>query len=155
MTAMMKQSLFPEFDAMEKRFRRLWEGVPFVPAFMPGVTPAADVYETSTEYVVELEVPGYEQKDLGLEISGRTLVITGTLTELTDESREDVPGSRTARAQLRAYVRAPGRGRQRASLCDAREGRVEDPRTQGEDRRATQGRDHEGVIALPGGATSV
>ncbi len=42
-TMLMKQSLFPEFDAMEKRFHRLWEGVSFVPAFMPGVTPAADV----------------------------------------------------------------------------------------------------------------
>jgi HSP20 family protein len=88
MTTIMKQSLFPEFDAMEKRFRRLWEGVPFVPAFMPGVTPAADVYETPSEYIVELEVPGYEEKDLGLEISDSTLVITGTLTEVTDESEK-------------------------------------------------------------------
>ena len=86
--AIMKQSLLPEFDAMEKRFRRLWEGVPFVPAFMPGVTPAADVYETPTEYVVELEVPGYEEKDLTLEISDHTLQITGTLTEVTEEKEK-------------------------------------------------------------------
>ena len=62
MTTMLKQSLFPEFDAMEKRSRRLWEGVPFVPAFMPGVTPAADVYETASEYIVELEVPGTRRR---------------------------------------------------------------------------------------------
>jgi Molecular chaperone (small heat shock protein) len=88
MTIMMKQSLLPEFDAMERRFRRLWEGVPFVPAFMPGVMPAADVYETPTEYIVELEVPGYEEKDLSLEILDHTLAITGTLTEVTEEKEK-------------------------------------------------------------------
>jgi HSP20 family protein len=88
MTTIMRQSLFPEFDAMEKRFRRPWEGVPFVPAFMPGVMPAADVYETPTEYVVELEVPGYEEQDLGLEISDMTLVISGTFTKATHESEK-------------------------------------------------------------------
>jgi HSP20 family protein len=82
--AMLKQSLLPEFDAMEKSFRRLWEGVPFVPAFMPGVMPAADVYETPTEYVVELEVPEYEENDLVLEISDHRLVITGKLVEVVD-----------------------------------------------------------------------
>jgi HSP20 family protein len=84
--AIIKQSLFPELDAMEKRFRRLWEGVPFVPAFMPGVMPAADVYETPTEYVVELEVPGYEEKDLSLEISDHTLAVSGKLAGVIEET---------------------------------------------------------------------
>jgi HSP20 family protein len=82
--AMLKQSLLPEFDAMEKSFRRLWEGVPF----MSGLMPAADVYETPEEYVVELEVPGYEEKDLGLEISDHTLVITGTRAGAIDEQEK-------------------------------------------------------------------
>ena len=85
MTTNTRQSLFPELDAMERRFRHMWEGVPFLAAVMPGMTPAADVYETPTEYVVELEVPGYEEKDLGLEISDTTLVITGTLAAVADE----------------------------------------------------------------------
>jgi HSP20 family protein len=85
---LMKQSLLPELDQMERRFRRLWDGVPFVPAFMPGVTLAADVYETPTEYVVELEVPGYEEKNLGLEISDHTLQITGKLAEVTEEKEK-------------------------------------------------------------------
>ncbi len=84
----MIQSLLPEFDAMERRFRRLWEGVPFVPAFMPGVMPAADVYETPAEYVVELDVPGYEEKDLGIEISDHTLVVTGKLAEIVEEKEK-------------------------------------------------------------------
>ena len=86
--SMMKQSLLPDLDVMERRFRRLWEGVPFVPAFTPDVMPAADVYETPTEYVVELEVPGYEEKDLGLEISDHTLMITGTLAHVVEENEK-------------------------------------------------------------------
>jgi len=85
---LMKSSPLPEFDAMERRFRRLWESVPFVPAFMPGMAPAADVYETPTEYVVELEVPGFEEKELKLEIADGRLTIAGTLTEVTDESEK-------------------------------------------------------------------
>ena len=85
---LMKSPPLPEFDAMEKRFRRLWESVPFVPAFMPGAAPAADVYETPTEYVVELEVPGFEEKDLRLEIADSRLLVTGALTEVTDVSEK-------------------------------------------------------------------
>lgn len=88
MASMMRQSLLPELDAMEKRFRRLWEGAPFVPAFMTGGIPAADVYETPTEYVVELEAPGYEEEELTLEVSDHTLSITGKREEETEEEEK-------------------------------------------------------------------
>jgi len=48
----------PELDSMERRVRRLFEEIGFAPA----LAPAADVYETDDEFVVELEVPGYEEK---------------------------------------------------------------------------------------------
>jgi len=39
--------------------------------------PAADVYETPSELVLELEVPGFEEKQLGIKVSDHTLTITG------------------------------------------------------------------------------
>jgi HSP20 family protein len=49
------------------------------------LAPAADVYETPEELVFELEVPGYEEKELGLEVSDHMLTITGTHEETTEE----------------------------------------------------------------------
>jgi HSP20 family protein len=67
----------------------MFEGIPLMPAFLPqAVVPAADVYETPTEVVVELEVPGYEEKELGLELSDHTLTIKGTREELKEETEK-------------------------------------------------------------------
>jgi len=87
MATLMKPSLFPEVEAMERRFRRMLEGTPLT-AFVPTGLPAADVYETPREYVVELEVPGYQQKELAIEISDHTLTVTGTRDEATKETEK-------------------------------------------------------------------
>jgi HSP20 family protein len=76
LTTLVKQPLLPELDVMERRLRRMFE----VP-----MAPAADVYETPEEVVFELEVPGYEEKELGLEVSDHMLTITGTHSETTEE----------------------------------------------------------------------
>jgi HSP20 family protein len=91
MPTLVKQSLLPEFETMERRFRRMFEGMPLMPAFLPATaaTPAADVYETEREVVVEVEVPGYEQQELGLELSDHTLTVKGTRSELTDEREKN------------------------------------------------------------------
>jgi HSP20 family protein len=46
--------------------------------------PAADVYETPDEYVFELEVPGYEEQELGIELSDHSLTVKGSRTETMD-----------------------------------------------------------------------
>lgn len=56
-----------ELDRVERRMRRLFELE----------APATDLYETDTEYVVELEVPGYDRSELTVEISDHTLVVKG------------------------------------------------------------------------------
>jgi len=86
MTTLVKQPVLPEFDAMERSFRRMFEGIPLMPAFVSPVSPAADVYETPEELVLELEVPGYEEKELGLEIRDHRLVVTGDREELKEET---------------------------------------------------------------------
>lgn len=81
MTTMLKWSPLTELDSMERRMRRMFEGI----GFAPGLLPATDVYETDKEFVVELEVPGYEEKDLGIEVTDHTLTIKGEHEETKHE----------------------------------------------------------------------
>jgi HSP20 family protein len=82
--AIVKWEPWTDLDLMERRMRRFFDLAGFVPAPLP----AADVYETDGDFVVELEVPGYEQKDLELELTDHTLVVTGTLkTEKEGEEK--------------------------------------------------------------------
>jgi HSP20 family protein len=78
--------MLPELDAMERTFRRMFEGIPMMPAFVSPVAPAADVYETPEEIVFELEVPGYAEKELGLEVSDHRLTIKGERTEVEEKT---------------------------------------------------------------------
>ena len=73
MTTLVKWSPFRELDLMERRMRRLLDDVGFVPALLPAV----DVYETEHEFVLELEVPGYEEKELTIEALDHTVAIAG------------------------------------------------------------------------------
>jgi HSP20 family protein len=73
MTTLVKWTPFRELDLMERRMRRMLEDVGFGPITMP----AADIYETPEEFVVELEVPGFEEEDLGLEVTDHTLTVKG------------------------------------------------------------------------------
>jgi HSP20 family protein len=87
MATLMTQSLFPEVETMQRRLRHLFETTPLT-AFVPTVLPAADVYETPREYVVELEVPGYKEKELAIEVSDHTLTVTGTRADTPKETEK-------------------------------------------------------------------
>ena len=73
MTTLVRWTPFRELDLMERRMRRMLEDVGFGPITMP----AADVYETPDEFVVELEVPGFAEKELALEVTDHTLTVKG------------------------------------------------------------------------------
>ena len=81
MTLIIRSPSLLDFDAIDRRFRRMLETFGVAPA----VIPAADVYETGKEWVVELEVPGYEEKDLSLELRDNTLTVKGAREQVTDE----------------------------------------------------------------------
>ena len=70
-----------DFAAMERRMRRLFEDMGFAPA----LTPAADVYESGKEYVVEIEVPGFDEKELDVAVTDHTLTITGERKETSEK----------------------------------------------------------------------
>lgn len=69
-----------ELDRVERHMRRLFE----VEA------PATDLYETDTEYVVELEVPGYDRSELRVEISDHTLVVKGEHEEDAEKAEREL-----------------------------------------------------------------
>ena len=77
-----KWTPFRELDLMDRRMRRFFEELGVAPA----LAPAADFYETEGEVVVELEVPGFEEKELSLELSDHRLTITGVREEVKQET---------------------------------------------------------------------
>src|SRR5215204_4883315 len=93
-------SPFHELDLLDRRMRRMFSDFPFVPA----LTPAADVYETDGELVVELEVPGYEEKELDIEVSDHTLGRQGRAGGGGSEDREGAAPARAARVDVHAAV---------------------------------------------------
>ena len=139
MATIVKWTPFRELDAMERRIRRMLGDFGFAPAL-----PAADVYETADEFVVELEVPGYEEKELGIEVSDHTVTVTGEREE-TKEEKEKTFWLQERLEPVRAPLRAPGRGRHRASAGRLQEGSARAARPQAADGEAAQGRDLEEV----------
>jgi HSP20 family protein len=76
---------FGDFGAIERRMRRAFEEFGFARA----LGPAADAYESEKEYIVELEVPGFDEQELNVSVSDHTLAVTGkrkTETEAKDKS---------------------------------------------------------------------
>jgi HSP20 family protein len=80
-----KWTPFQELDSIERRMRRAFEESGFAPTLLP----AADVYETDAEFVVELEVPGYDEKELSIAVSDHTLTVKGERSESTEKEEKD------------------------------------------------------------------
>ena len=68
---------FQELEAFERRTRRLFDEL----GFAQTVIPAADVYERKGEYVYELEIPGFEEKELDIEVTDHVLTVKGKRME--------------------------------------------------------------------------
>jgi HSP20 family protein len=81
---LVRWSPFPEFEAIDRRMRRMLDEFGIVPTALP----AADVFETEKEYAFELEVPGFEEKELTVEVSDHTLVVKGERRETKDEKEK-------------------------------------------------------------------
>jgi HSP20 family protein len=80
-----KWTPFRELDLIpDRRMRRFFEDLGFAPV----LTPAADIYETEGEVVVELEVPGFDEKELAIEIVDHTLSITGERKTETEKKEK-------------------------------------------------------------------
>ncbi len=84
MATIVKWAPFQDLDVIERRMRRMLEDFGVAPAPLP----AADLYETDDELVVELDVPGFEEKELELEVSDHTLTIQGERTREKEEKQK-------------------------------------------------------------------
>jgi HSP20 family protein len=84
MTTIVRWAPFREFDVVDRRMRRLLEDFGVAPAQLP----AADMYETEKELIVELEVPGFDEKELSLEASDHVLTIKGERIEEKEEEEK-------------------------------------------------------------------
>jgi HSP20 family protein len=71
--ALVRWSPFQELETMERRLRKLFDEVGLAPTMVPN----ADVYETDDEFVVELEVPGFAEQELEVEVTDHTLRVKG------------------------------------------------------------------------------
>lgn len=49
-------------------------------------TPAADIYEKNGELIVELDVPGFDEQEIEIEVSDHTLSIAGERSAETDRT---------------------------------------------------------------------
>jgi HSP20 family protein len=47
--------------------------------------PASDVLETDKELIVKLDAPGFDEKELSVEVSDHTLVVKGEKSEVKEE----------------------------------------------------------------------
>jgi HSP20 family protein len=56
--------------------------------------PAADVSETESDYVIEIDLPGVRSEDVDVELDGNELVVSG---EVKERSREGLLRRRTRR----------------------------------------------------------
>jgi HSP20 family protein len=82
MTTLLQWSPFREVEAMERRIRPLLDGFALAPVGLPAV----DIYETADDYVVELDVPGFEQEELGIELSDHQLIVKGERKNVKDQA---------------------------------------------------------------------
>lgn len=62
--------------------------------------PATDIHETEDAYELQAELPGYDKKDIKIEVGddGRTLVLTGNVEKVYEE-KPKVPEKDKAHAQ--------------------------------------------------------
>jgi HSP20 family protein len=84
MAAIVRWNPWRELEQMQRRMRRTFEELDLAPS----VFPAADVYETDGEVVVELEAPGFEEKEIDVEVADHTLVITGGRKEEKEQKQK-------------------------------------------------------------------
>jgi HSP20 family protein len=78
------------YDELDRVFDAFWQGFG-APAATPAVyTPRMDVYETESEYRVDAELPGLNEKDIQVTLEDGVLAISGERkaeSEKQDEKR--------------------------------------------------------------------
>lgn len=84
-----------EFDRL---FENFFQGFPFVPSTLPSLSgsatggwlkPSVDIAATDKAYTITAELPGVEENQIDVEISGDTLIIRGKKEHKKEEKKND------------------------------------------------------------------
>jgi HSP20 family protein len=81
MTSLVRWAPFGDLDIVDRRMRRMLEDFGVAGARPP----TSDVLETEKELIVKLDAPGFDEKDLSLEVTDHTLAVRGARSEAKDE----------------------------------------------------------------------
>ncbi len=103
MATLEKWAPLPDLDIVERRMRRFFEELGVTPA----VTPAADVYDTGGELVVELDVPGFDDKDITVTVVDHTLTVSGKRDSDTAVKEKDLRVRERLEAHFERRFRLP------------------------------------------------
>ncbi|MBE0431125.1 MAG: Hsp20/alpha crystallin family protein [Dehalococcoidia bacterium] len=86
---------FRELEEMERRFEDMlgWPRLPAIwrriPSMEMGWAPALDVFEKEDKFVVKAELPGMQEEDIDISVTGDTLTIRGERKAETEVKEED------------------------------------------------------------------
>lgn len=111
MTTLVKQSPLYELEGMDRWLNNMLAGIGFGPLIKPSLLqptfPATDVYISGGKYVIELEVPGFLEKEFTIEVFGRMLTITGIRAEPKETTKTFRLHERLATEFERTFVLPP------------------------------------------------
>jgi HSP20 family protein len=98
-----------ELDQVTERMRRMLDqtfgGFGLQPFWMDAWTPPVDIEETDSEYVIEAELPGVQDKDVSIEHAGNEISVIGEVKERAHKGVLRRQARRTGRFEYR--VRLP------------------------------------------------
>jgi HSP20 family molecular chaperone IbpA len=105
MTTLVKWAPFQDFDLIERRMWRTLQDIGMTPMALPAV----DFYETDKELIVELDVPGFDEKELALEVTDHTLTIEGERAKEKEEKERTFYLTSASRSSSSAALRSRSR----------------------------------------------
>lgn len=77
----------------DSAFQGVWPvGAPVTGSTQGFFMPKVDIKASDTEYAVSAELPGVSEKDISLEVEGRTLVLSGEKREEHEDKKEGEGG---------------------------------------------------------------
>jgi HSP20 family protein len=85
-----RDSLWDFMSEVEKAFDQAWrtsDSTPVTREFKQTFAPAVDLHETSDYYLISVDLPGIDQKDIKIDVEDGRLTVSGERTR--EERKED------------------------------------------------------------------
>jgi len=77
------------FDRLNQMMEELWSHDPLARSYTPTPwMPPVDIHETQKEFTLKMDLPGFELKDIDVEVCGDTLSISGNREQKVEENKD-------------------------------------------------------------------